>query len=242
MIEITPLGDSALTIRFAGADKVRAEQLLAQVLAARAALDRAKIPGVLETTSSYSTVAVFLDMPQLLLAHHSHADALEQTLARIRTALTSAKRPRRVLSRKNRVEVPVCFDPSFALDLIDLAKNRGLKPETAIRKFCAADYQVACIGFMPGFPYLVGLPSELSSPRRDVPRVTVPAGSVGIGGNHAGIYPVESPGGWNLIGRTPLRLFQVDRTPASLLAAGDRVRFKAITVAEFEKIQGGSAK
>ena len=91
-------------------------------------------------------------------------------------------------------------------------------------------------GFAPGFAYLGGLPAAIATPRRDQPRTAVPAGSVGIGGSQTGIYPLVSPGGWNLIGRTPLRLFDPDRTPPTLLAVGDRVRFQAITRDDFERM------
>jgi KipI family sensor histidine kinase inhibitor len=97
-----------------------------------------------------------------------------------------------------------------------------------------AEYRVACIGFVPGFPFLAGLPKRLATPRRDVPRKEVPPGSVGIGGAQTGIYPLRSPGGWNLIGRTPLKLFDPRKDPPTILRPGDRVRFRAITREKFE--------
>jgi inhibitor of KinA len=95
------------------------------------------------------------------------------------------------------------------------------------------EYRVACIGFVPGFTFLAGLPKNLATPRRDVPRKEIPAGSVGIGGTQTGIYPLRSPGGWNLIGRTPLALFDPLENPPTLLRPGDRVRFRSITKEEF---------
>ncbi|HEU5314150.1 MAG TPA: 5-oxoprolinase subunit PxpB, partial [Candidatus Udaeobacter sp.] len=105
-----------------------------------------------------------------------------------------------------------------------------------IRLHSAAEYRVACIGFVPGFPFLAGLPKKLATPRRDVPRKQIPPGSVGIGGAQTGVYPLCSPGGWNLIGRTPLRLFDPEKNPPALLRAGDRVRFRSITRDEFETL------
>jgi inhibitor of KinA len=99
-----------------------------------------------------------------------------------------------------------------------------------------AEYRVSCIGFVPGFPFLAGLPKELATPRRAAPRKEIPAGSVAIGGAQTGIYPLRSPGGWNLIGRTPLHLFDPEKTPPAFLRAGDRVRFRAITREEFEAL------
>ena len=101
----------------------------------------------------------------------------------------------------------------------------------------AAEYRVACIGFVPGFPFLAGLPKKLATPRRDVPRKEIPPGSVGIGGAQTGIYPLRSPGGWNLIGRTPLRLFDPTKGTPTLFRPGDRVRFRAITRDEFESFE-----
>jgi inhibitor of KinA len=99
-----------------------------------------------------------------------------------------------------------------------------------------AHYRVNCLGFTPGFPYLSGLPPALRTPRRPVPRKQVPAGSVGIGGSQTGIYPMTSPGGWNIIGRTPIRLFNPQKNPPALLCAGDSVRFRPITLDEFEQL------
>ena len=101
------------------------------------------------------------------------------------------------------------------------------------------EYRVACIGFVPGFTFLAGLPKNLATPRRDVPRKEIPPGSVGIGGAQTGIYPLRSPGGWNLIGRTPLKLFDPIKDPPTLLCPGDRVRFRAITREEFAAFAEG---
>jgi inhibitor of KinA len=112
-----------------------------------------------------------------------------------------------------------------------------MSPGEVIRLHGAAEYRVACIGFVPGFPFLAGLPKGLATPRRDVPRKQIPPGSVGIGGAQTGIYPLRSPGGWNLIGRTPLRLFDPKKNPPALLRAGERVRFRKISRAEFESFK-----
>ncbi|PYK18882.1 MAG: hypothetical protein DME55_05810 [Verrucomicrobia bacterium] len=134
------------------------------------------------------------------------------------------------------VEIPVCYDREFALDIDDVARRAAISPDEVIRLHSAAEYRVACIGFVPGFPFLAGLPKELATPRRDVPRKQIPPGSVGIGGAQTGIYPLRSPGGWNLIGRTPLRLFDPQKNPPALLRAGERVRFHKITRDEFEAL------
>lgn len=131
------------------------------------------------------------------------------------------------------VEIPVRYGDEFGADLDDAAAALGLARDTLIARHCAPLYTVAMLGFAPGFPYLLGLDAGLALPRLATPRTRVPAGSVGIGGAQTGIYPRESPGGWRLIGRTPLRLFDPGREQPSLLAPGDRVRFVAIDDARF---------
>lgn len=126
------------------------------------------------------------------------------------------------------IEIPVRYADSFGDDIISAAAELGLTPIELIARHSAPLYTVAMIGFAPGFPYLSGLDPALALPRLATPRTRVPAGSVGIGGAQTGIYPRESPGGWRLIGRTPLTLFDPQRAAPSLLAPGDRLRFIAI--------------
>ncbi len=123
------------------------------------------------------------------------------------------------------IEVPVEYGGTAGPDLEEVARHTGLSPEEVIRLHSAAEYTVYFLGFLPGFPYLGGLDGRLSTPRRSEPRLTVPAGSVAIGGEQTGIYPSASPGGWQLIGRTSLALFDPEREPPSLLLPGDTVRF-----------------
>ena len=138
-----------------------------------------------------------------------------------------------IRSRSRIVEIPICYDAEFALDLDRVAERTKLSAGEVVDLHSTAEYRVACIGFVPGFPFLTGLASKLATPRRDTPRKEIPSGSVGIGGAQTGIYPLRSPGGWNLIGRTPLKLFDPTKDPPSLLQAGDRVRFRAIAREEF---------
>jgi inhibitor of KinA len=135
------------------------------------------------------------------------------------------------------VEIPVCYDLEFAADLEDVARYAQISTKEVVDLHTGAEYRVACIGFVPGFPFLAGLVKTLATPRRATPRKEIPPGSVGIGGAQTGIYPLRSPGGWNLIGRTPLKLFDPIKNPPALLRAGDRVRFRAITRQEFESLK-----
>jgi inhibitor of KinA len=134
------------------------------------------------------------------------------------------------------VEIPVCYDREFAPDLEEVARHAQISTKEVVDLHTGAEYRVACIGFVPGFPFLAGLPKTLATPRRATPRKEIPPGSVGIGGAQTGIYPLRSPGGWNLIGRTPLKLFEPAKDPPTVLCAGDRVRFRAITRQEFESL------
>lgn len=132
-----------------------------------------------------------------------------------------------------RVEIPVCYGGAFGPDLEDVAAHCGLTPRQVIERHSAAEYLVYFLGFSPGFPYLGGLDPSLGTPRLATPRSHVAAGSIAIGGNQTGIYPLASPGGWRIIGRTAARLFNPERPPFALLSIGDRVRFRPIPGREF---------
>jgi inhibitor of KinA len=202
-IDIEPLGDSALIIRLR--DNVAA-------LKAQQQIENARVRGVIECAPAYETVAVFYD-----------GDSFDQTVVEIQSALQRRVRGHRVESRT--IEVPVDFDSEFAIDLEFVAQRAQLSPNEVVDLYCSVEYRVACVGFTPGFPYLTGLPKQLITPRRGTPRKEIPAGSVAIGGDQTGIYPIASPGGWNVIGRTSLQLFYPNNDPPVLLRAGDRVRF-----------------
>ena len=130
------------------------------------------------------------------------------------------------------IEIPVSYGGEFGPDLADVAAHTGLDAEEVVRRHAQGEYVVFFLGFQPGFAYLGGLDASLHTPRRAAPRIEVPAGAVGIGGAQTGIYPAAAPGGWQLIGRTELALFDPARTPPTLLQPGDRVRF---TIARIER-------
>jgi len=138
--------------------------------------------------------------------------------------------------RARTVTIPVCYDPEFGPDLVELAKAANLTPEDVVRLHSEATYVVFFLGFSPGFAYLGGLPQILHAPRLTTPRKLVAAGSVGVGGGETGVYPIDSPGGWRLIGRTPVRLFTPDATPPTLLQPGDTVRFSPIDREQFRAL------
>lgn len=136
------------------------------------------------------------------------------------------------------VEIAVCYAPGFAPDLADVARHTGLAPDEVVARHTAPTYLVHMIGFLPGFAYLGGMDPRLATPRRATPRTAVPAGSVGIGGSQTGVYPIASPGGWHLIGRSATPLLDPGAASPSLLRAGDRVRFHAVSEAEFHAAAG----
>jgi inhibitor of KinA len=239
-MEIVPLGDSALIVRVRERFEDAPDQTLSEVLRTFRRLQDAAIPGVTELAPAYTTVAVFFDPIVVANAAPKLDQALDRLMERVREVVAAdANRGRRVRSTRSdarSIEIPVCYDAQFALDLDHVASQAKLTPMKVVDLHSRAEYRVSCIGFVPGFPFLVGLPKELSTPRRATPRKEIPAGSVAIGGAQTGIYPLRSPGGWNLIGRTPLRLFDPKKTPPTFLRAGDRVRFRAITRDEFEAL------
>lgn len=193
----------------------------ARVRALAALVRAAAVPGVADVVPAYSSLAV---------AFSADAESGE-VLARLRAidlgeTLGAAPLAARTLT------VPVRYGGADGPDLEEAARRSRLTPDEVISRHAAAEYVVALIGFQPGFPYLLGLDPALSTPRREAPRPRVPAGSVAIGGSQTGIYPRPSPGGWHLIGRTGLVLFDPGRRPPSLLLPGDRVRFRAVAAGE----------
>jgi inhibitor of KinA len=238
-MDISPLGDSALVVRVREQFEDAPDETLDEVLRVFQLLQRAAIPDVIELAPAYTSVAVFFD-PIAVIRSSGANGVFDELATRIRKAVTPASRRhrRRTGARTTRLtEIPVCYDAEFGVDLDHVAEHTKLSEREIIDLHSAGEYRVACIGFVPGFTFLAGLPKNLATPRRDVPRKEIPAGSVGIGGAQTGIYPLRSPGGWNLIGRTPLQLFDPTKDPPTLLCPGDHVRFRAITREQFESLK-----
>jgi inhibitor of KinA len=236
-MEIIPLGDSAVIVRVREQFKNAPEETLDEVLRTFQLLRSAAIPGIIELAPAYTSVAAFFDPIAIAKSIGVSDDAIDWLTERVRAAVAGVGDPGRTVRPPLRtIEIPVCYDPEFAPDLDDVARHAQISLNEVVDLHSAAEYRVACIGFVPGFPFLAGLPKELATPRRAPPRKEIPAGSVGIGGAQTGVYPLRSPGGWNLIGRTPLHLFDPEKTPPVFLRAGDRVRFRSVTREEFEAL------
>ena len=200
-MRLRPAGERGLLV------EVESLELVHRLHAALRALDP---PGVVELVPAYRTL--------LVVADPERAGALDELAARLPALELS---PADAVAG-DPVEIPVRYDGQ---DLPEVAGLTGLDAEEVVRRHTAPEYTVAFLGFSPGFPYLVGLDPALEVPRRDTPRTSIPAGSVGLAGGQTGIYPSASPGGWQLIGRTEVTLFDPGRDPPALLAPGGRLRF-----------------
>jgi KipI family sensor histidine kinase inhibitor len=211
-VRIAPLGDSALLLTFGeGIDPLVNDRVHAMARRLR----RGSLPGILGVVPAYATLAVQFD-PRAW-----DAEGLAHELEVLEEGSAGGEVPRTVV-------IPVRYGGEDGPDLAEVAAHCGLSPAEVVARHCAGAYRVYFLGFSPGFPYLGGLDPVLAAPRRAAPRTRVPAGSVGIAGLQTGIYPQETPGGWQIIGRTPLALFDPLRAEPCLLAAGDLLRFEAL--------------
>ena len=228
---IAVMTETAMVVRFGDTiDPAIADAIHALALS----LERDPFPGFVEASPGFATLAVFFDPDAVPRDRDEPPTATVQRLLEARLGGLDPA----ALGEPRLVEIPVAYGGAFGPDLAELAQHHGLTEEEVIALHSGAEYRVHMIGFSPGFPFLGGLAERLATPRRASPRLKIPAGSVAIGGQQTGIYPVESPGGWNLIGRTPLALFLPGEDPPCLLAAGDRIRFRPIAAAEFEALAG----
>jgi KipI family sensor histidine kinase inhibitor len=220
-----PLGDSAVAVRLGEGIDPKA---WAAVSTLAAALVKAKLTGVSDVVPAYASIAVFYDPALILREGDEPFGKLCAEIERVAKgiALAGVEKNEKELRV---VEIPVRYGAEDGPDLAAVAEHTGLTEEEVVARHSGAEYRVRAIGFTPGFPYLSGLPAELATPRRASPRAKVSAGTVGIGGAQTGIYPLESPGGWQLIGRTAVKLFDVERAEPALLRVGDRVKFSVVS-------------
>jgi len=217
-----PASDQSLLIYFSEKITIHAHERVRKLLRL---LESEPVAGVRNLHPAYCSLLVKFE------AVKWRHEALERELRKYLGRLDKVKLP-----EPRQVEIPVCYGGEFGPDLEDVAATHGISPKRVIERHTSATYLVYFLGFTPGFAYLGELPKELVTPRLPVPRKRVPAGSVGIAGNQTGVYPFETPGGWRLLGRTPVSMFRTDREGLSLLAIGDRVRFVPIAREQFAEL------
>ncbi|KRF21571.1 hypothetical protein ASG93_09440 [Paenibacillus sp. Soil787] len=241
------LGDSAIVIRLGADIDV---SILNRVRQLTAYLENNRFEGFIEIVTAYTTITIYYDSFQV----YNHYSEKGTTRKNGRASWTNTLLPFDIVllhilhlldnyENENEdddiapdriIEIPVCYGEDYGPDLADVAAYHHVSKKEIVNLHASQVYPVYMIGFAPGFPYLGGLNDKLATPRKSVPRTRIPVGSVGIGGAQTGIYPFETPGGWNLIGRTPLALFRPESDPPSLLKVGDQVRFVSITAEQFQ--------
>ncbi|WP_297495864.1 5-oxoprolinase subunit PxpB [Thermococcus sp.] len=215
-MKIKPLGDSALLVSFG--ERID-EEINEKVHALTRAIEQANFEWLVEVVPAYSSLAVIYDSALV------DFESVKRTIEGIE--ITSERFEGKL------VEVPVVYGGEYGPDLEFVAEYNGLSVDEVVEIHSRPVYRVYFLGFLPGFAYLGGMDERIATPRLEKPRLKVPAGSVGIAGKQTGIYPLESPGGWRLIGRTPLRLFNPAKGPPTLFQPGDRVKFVPIDESEF---------
>jgi len=219
-------GDTAMVVEFGE----RIDRALSdRVLRLGAKLRLAQLPGLIETVPTYRSLMIHYDP---VLTDHASLKARVAALLEDESAATAQARLWRI---------PACYESAHAADLPEVAQRAGLAESEVVRLHTETLFHVYMIGFVPGYPYMGDLPQALVLPRRADPRTRVPAGSIAIASTMTAIYPLESPGGWHLIGATPIRLFDPRAARPALFSPGDKLRFEPIGVAEFEEIRKASA-
>ncbi len=214
-------GDTALVVEFGEHIDARVSGL---VLALAQRVAGAAIAGVVELVPTFRSLMVHYDPLQLT------QQALKARLGALLRGLEAAEQEGR------HWRVPTCYDGSVGLDLAEVAQRTGMTVPQVIECHSAPTYHVYMVGFLPGFPYLGGLPKQLELPRRENPRLKVPQGSIAIAMAMTGVYTLESPGGWHILGRTPVPLWDIRRDPPAPIAAGDKIKFQPIPLAEHEAL------
>ncbi|MCR5794802.1 MAG: 5-oxoprolinase subunit PxpB [Solobacterium sp.] len=222
-VVIKPCGGSALLIQF---EQKIDPSVLQQVTAVKNKIAGSRIPGILDMIPAYASLMILYD-PAVI--------SFQKMKERILSLDMEGQETVKVTQR--RIEIPVLYGPPFPEDLAFVALCAAMSTEEVIGIHTANEYPVYMIGFLPGFPYLGNLDERIHTPRRKEPRTHIPAGSVGIGGAQTGVYPVASPGGWHIIGKTPLKLYDPEREDPVLLRSGDLVTFRSITKKEFDEIE-----
>lgn len=216
-------GDSAVTVQF---KNEISREVNSCVTSLCTEIEQNKIRGVTEYIPTFCSVSVLYDCT--LISAQKLKNKLEKIVKNIKITT----------SRKAKLyEIPVCYDDKFALDIKNVCNHCGLTKDEVIALHSGKDYLIYMLGFLPGFAYLGGMDSKLVTPRLDSPRAEIFEGAVGIGGEQTGIYPAPSPGGWQLIGKTPVKVYDKNRENPILYSSGDCIRFVPIDIEEYDRIE-----
>lgn len=224
----SPVGEQAVQVTFPALIDAEVNQFIHELVGR---ISSRSIVGVQTTIPAYHTLTVLFDRE--MTDYHQVVTALRELMA-VGPAVGNKK-------KQQVLELPVCYDEAFGWDLAQVAAHTKLSVADVVKMHSKQDYLIYMMGFMPGFAYMGALPESLYMPRRETPRIEVPAGSIGIAGYQTGMYPIASPGGWRILGRTPITLYHPDR-PLPLYQAGDSIRFQPISKAEFDRIYAQEQK
>jgi inhibitor of KinA len=228
---VVPLGDSYLLIHFTNTIDKTINQ---KVLNLFQTIQSANIHFIKDIIPAYSSLAIHYD---LYAIKQQYPDQLAFDVVSKKIEDIIKQQTKDATTHTRKLEIPVCYSTSFALDLSALAQQKNISPQEVIALHISTTYRVYMIGFLPGFAYMGEVDEKITAPRRSQPRIAVPEGSVGIAGAQTGIYPFTSPGGWNIIGRTPLKLFDKNKEEPTFFQPGDEVTFYSITEDEFAHYQ-----
>ncbi|MBD7983829.1 5-oxoprolinase subunit PxpB [Sporosarcina sp. Sa2YVA2] len=228
MYNLSPLGDQAVVIEV---DTEISQLAKKNVKSIVACLNAANPPWMIEYIPAYTTVTISyaVELDSCETPYDFVCSEINQLLANVKEVSNS---------HREIVRIPVLYGGEHGPDLDFVAAHNGLTTEEVITIHTSGEYTVHMIGFAPGFPFIGGMSEKIAAPRRETPRLEIPARTVGIAGMQTGVYPIASPGGWQLIGRTPIELFLPTEDPPSLLTAGDRIRFYEITPEQYKEMRG----
>ncbi len=233
LYSIFPLGDNAILIDFGNELN---ENINQKLLAIFRKIKDQNIPGVLDVVPAYSSLTIHYDVMKIFEKARGKAvfEFITDQVKKIVEDDTEIS-----FEENRKISIPVCYDEEFGIDLSYLANEKNLSVEHVIQLHTSKTYRVYMIGFLPGFAYMGAVDEKIQIARKGNPRIKIEAGSVGIAGAQTGIYPLQSPGGWQIIGRTPLQLFNKEKAEPVLLQPGDEIKFFSISKHEFRNYQGG---
>lgn len=237
---LSPLGDESIIIELGEEIKANTQKNI-QVIASH--LEKHPFPGMVEYTPAYTTLTIFYDVMKVQFykeAQQISTNTSPYQLVKSWVEQLIAKVSEKQETSSRFMEIPVCYGADYGLDLGIVAEHNGMTEDEVINIHSSRDYLVYMIGFAPGFPYIGGMSEQIATPRKESPRLTIPKGSVGIAGMQTGVYPIETPGGWQLIGKTPIEFFRPEDPSPSLLQPGDTIRFYPISKQEYQNWEDGA--